>query len=246
MKRILPAFALCLFASASVAAECIAIDRLPITISDPGSYCLVKSFELNSPSGTVIAIDSNDVSLDFAGNTIRNVYGHETNANGVVALNHWNIEVTGGTVAGFRTGIFLGTSSGTCSRTQGVWYRVERMNVQDSGATGIAMVGCNLMARKNWVAFVGKYGVGSGKGMYLNGTQFSVLDNDVQHVAGDGRLNTGIEIGGVTGVVEGNRIVATQHGLVMRDSVDTVYRDNTTTEIQGDRYRGGNDAGGNF
>lgn len=245
MNRILSTIAVCLFASAPAAAECIAIDYVPITILEPGSYCLVKSLDVNAASGAAISIESDDVSIDLAGNTLRNSYGADTRAAGVSARDRFNVTVSGGTLVGFDQGVLLVATGDRCSRL-GKWYRVDRMNIQDSRTYGIRMSGCNLVAHSNWVARVGTFGEGNPKGISMDGTQISIVDNDVQGVLGNWYVSYGIHVGSGTGVVEGNRILAVPNGVYAQPQGNVAYRGNTAMEIGRSRYLGGQDAGGNF
>ncbi|MGB0132236.1 hypothetical protein [Dokdonella sp.] len=233
-----------LLACAEASADCIPVDQIPFVISEPGSYCLVKSFHVDMRLGAAIDIKSDDVSLDFAGNTVRNTHGTETETSGVRARDQWNISISGGTLAGFERGVEINGTVARCDLS--AWYRVDGMRIQDSGMFGMQLIGCNMVVSNNWIARVGYSGDGDARGISLNGSQISVIGNDVQGVVGSSRSAGGINIGGDAGIVEGNRIQMSPNGVFMPSGPAVKYRDNTTTEIAQYRYKGGDDAGGNI
>lgn len=246
MIRFLALPILGLLACAEASADCIPIDHAPYVITDPGSYCLPTSYTVNIATGSAIEVLSDDVSIDFAGNTLRNVNGTGTRALGVSARDKWNIQVSGGTVAGFQHGVHIDTANGSCSSAGGSGYRVESMRIENSMRSGISLTGCRLVARNNWVSKTGINSFIPATGISLRGTLISAVDNDVQGIVGEPRASSGINISIGTGIVEGNRIQASPNGIAMPVGGLVPYRDNTTVEIHHYPYSGGQDAGGNF
>jgi hypothetical protein len=86
---------------------CLPILAVPITISNPGSYCLARSVTTPIRSGAAIELAADGISLDLQGFTLAGTGGVRTQAAGIHADQHKNISITNGTVRGFLAGVLL-------------------------------------------------------------------------------------------------------------------------------------------
>lgn len=234
-----------LLASSAVAAECTPVENIPTVIRDPGSYCLTRSHVVDLASHRAIDIASDDVQLDFAGHSIRNVHGRTTTAFGVFTRDMHNVTVRGGALAGFHTAVLLDHSGSGCALGIAESYRVEDMDISGSARTGIYLHGCSLAARGNRIWNTGTDMRLPASGIYATGALISLVDNDVQRVIGSDREGVGILVdwNSGAGVVEGNRVIGAPNGVYVPPGVG--YRDNTVMEARVQAYFGGTDAGGN-
>lgn len=233
-------------ASVCIADECRVIDSIPVSIDSPGSYCLAESHGLNMQYGSAITIRSGNVHIDFGGHTLYNSYGNRTSAFGIRADDLRNLSITGGTLSGFHTGIYLGSSNDGCLADTTGPYRVADMAITQAYRSGIFAQGCHIVIRNNHVADIGKGSRDTGLGIYAEGTQTSLVDNDVQGLVGDWQTSIGIWLVSGTGIVEGNRVQSAPNGIVMPIGGLVPYRENSTIEISRFAYEGGQDAGDNF
>jgi len=224
-------------------ATCTVLPSVPAVITQSGSYCLDRSYEVRLDSGDAIAIRSSHVTLDLAGHTVVNTADVFNQATGIGAQDRSNVTVRGGTLVGFGRGVALGSSSGKCQhRTTGP-YRVEDATLIDSRFAAIDLQGCAMEVRRNRVFDTGISLEYAAHGIIADGTSVSVVDNDVQRVLANETYSVGIQVFAPRGVVERNRVQSARNGLVLSSMV--VYRDNTVVEFPGRSYQGGIDGGGN-
>ena len=222
--------------------NCEVIKQLPAQIASPGHYCLDDNHALNMSNGEAIAILADNVLLDLAGFSISNSDGPATMASGITAYQQQDVTVTGGTVRGFRIGVIL--DGGCVADTTGP-YRVVDMNMESNWDSGIDVNACHVLVRGNHVTDTGFGSDSYGVGIEVDGTQVSVIGNDIQGVTERYGFSKGIWFRAVTGVVANNRIQAADQGIVMVGG-NVAFRDNMAVEIHDTKYIGGQDAGGNF
>ncbi len=121
------------------AAEVTLIENLPYRIEKPGRYKIGKDLEYSATTGAAVRIDADDVSLDFAGNTISGTAGDGTSAIGISAMDRKNLKIMGGTVRGFYFGIDIRASSRDEPKSSG--HVVSRMRLDQNRYFGIRLEG---------------------------------------------------------------------------------------------------------
>lgn len=226
---------------------CRGITSAPITITEPGHYCLKADLVVDMDySGSAIRIDTDHVVLDFQGHTLRNVARQPLGSVpvGVFAHERSHIEVRGGTVAGFWEGISLAEPF---YASTSINHRVEDMRVYDCQRIGIGVGGQYAVVRGNVVENVTGVDAVDPTGIWLQGYGHRAVDNEVSRVTGEDN-RWGIRfLAGQDSIALGNRLVATGNGILMEET-GTVYRDNFVLQIPAgaDAYLGGIDGGGNF
>jgi hypothetical protein len=201
--------ALALMASAfalparSETVECIVISAIPITISAQGVYCLKSNLAASLPSGAMITIATNNVSIDFNGYKLGGqAAGPATTASGISANGQLNVVVRNGSVRGFRRGIEIVGGSG---------HLIEGMTFDANTQAGIYLSSVqNAIARGNRVVNTGGTAFATDTyGIYADGSDVRVLDNDVSDTSrNSGNVNNafGIRVFAFASIFDGNRV----------------------------------------
>lgn len=84
----------------------IAQSAIPLTISQPGSYCVIENLTVSAPQRAAIIIDSNNVTLDLNDSLIQGANGNT--ASGIIINQRNNITIRNGTIANmFNSGISI-------------------------------------------------------------------------------------------------------------------------------------------
>lgn len=209
------------------AAECIELNPAgvepPVTITDPGSYCLVRDMLFGASSGVAITINASDVRLDLKGYHIKGFdFGVKT---AVTAQDRSNLTIRNGSISGFRyAGVNL---TSTTSPGVAVANVVEDLHLFNNGGTGIAVSGRGTVVRRNLLVETGKSFVDSyAIGVLGNGHR--IVENEIvtMRKLGTTGLSRGIWVnGGREVLVLDNRITASDYGILY-DASTGVVRDN--------------------
>lgn len=228
--------------------DCRGITSAPVTITEPGHYCLKADLVVDmDSSSSAIDIQTDHVVLDFQGHTLRNVARQPFSSVpvGVFAHERSHIVVRNGTVAGFWEGISL---SEPFYASTSVNHLVEDMRVYDCQRIGIGVGGHFSVVQGNVVENITGADETHPTGLWLQGYGHRAIDNEVSRVNGDEEASRwGIRfLAGQDSVALGNRLVATNNGILMEDT-GTAYRDNFVLQIPagGTAFSGGVDVGGN-
>ena len=116
------------------------ISAVPCVIRLPGRYRLESDLIMAAADGTAIAIDAHHVTIDFMGHALRNSAGAANSAIGIGGADLKDVTLTGGTVSGFRYGVFL---------RAGKRYRILNMRVEENWHWGISVEGEDCLIRDN-------------------------------------------------------------------------------------------------
>lgn len=140
--------------AAAPAMACTQIASLPATIDSPGHYCLASDLSTPATQGAAITLASDDIHLDCGGMRIEgSAAAAATNAVGISAGQHDNVQVWRCTVQGFRTGIVAGTDAAGADASVGVVLRSNRIIGNHAG--GIVVAARSALVRDNQVLDTG-------------------------------------------------------------------------------------------
>ena len=236
-------------ASPALAADgCQPIDSLPMSIVEPGLYCLVRDFQTDFVRGmAAIDVQADRVTIDLAGHTIDNTRAGANLAIGVAAWERRHVVVRNGGLAGFHEAVSL---SGPFGTDQSQYHLVEGLRISDSIRNGIGLVGNHSIVRGNVVVATG--GTFDPKqprsGIFVGGNGNRVLANDVSRVVGSVVDDVAIHfVTGDNGVAIGNLVSYADVAIVFPPGAVGVYRDNTVSGAPCCQpFRGGTDGGGNL
>jgi hypothetical protein len=159
MKKLVALMVLAVSAHATVAfaqsADCVEITGLPVTISQPGKYCLYQGFTVNSATIKAITVAANDVTLDCRGHTIRNTAtSNAGSSEGVYAVGRSNVTVRNCRIqGGFTNGISIIQDSS--KPTSSYYNTIEGNYVAASYWHGIRAYGSAIEIKGNRVVDVG-------------------------------------------------------------------------------------------
>jgi hypothetical protein len=238
--------AACLLPLPAAAADgCRLIDSLPVTIKEPGRYCLVRDFETDFSGGPAIEVEADRVTIDLQGHAIDNTRVGPNYASGVFSWERSHVAVRNGSLAGFRWGIALSGPFGTDAG----YHLVEEMRISESTSSGIGIVGNDSIVRGNTVVrTLSPNPKESAQAISLAGWRHRALDNDIAIVGGGALEDVAIVffVGG-NHMAFGNRISHADVAVSFY-GVTGQYRDNVANEMSGsgqNAYQGGTDLGGN-
>ena len=214
-------------AAAPATAACTGISSVPMTITQPGSYCLTRSLQTAIASGDAISVQANDVTIDLAGFTLEGTAGTKTLANGIHSFNRARVTVRNGTVAGFFLGIFIDCNTLALSTD----HLVEKVLVRNCTYTGVQMEGSNMVLRETTVKDIGGPTGHHPNGVVVcsngGGGSIQALNNVVDNVFGvdDTQSPDGMMLECINTIAVGNRIfrvddqILSVRGGVCRDNV---------------------------
>jgi nitrous oxidase accessory protein NosD len=234
--------------------NCTPITSIPYTIAAPGIYCLTGNLGPSVTPGGAITVEANNVVLDLNGwQIVGPAPSSGIRGYGVYAFQRQNVTIKNGTIRRFFFGIWLNDSSPWTTSRSNV---VEDIRAQNNAAGGVAMSGRGNVARKNQV--IGTTGGsssvitldGDGVGIWMNGPEARVVDNDVIDTADLGspvdRAYGILFQNGTDGLAVGNRITRAEFGVFFASpGASGKYRDNLTNGVTVAPYSGGTDAGNN-
>lgn len=190
------------------------ITTVPVTISTPGVWCMYNNIA-SSVNGTLITVNTNNVTIDCNGHYLASTAGAGNSANGVYAYLRNNTTVRNCHIRGFKSGVWLVGSTGKGN--------VVEDNVFD-GNTYIALTmnGDGSVARRNQVLNTGGSTVyAPAYGIYAY-SSVDLIDNTVASVlprVGGGGSGYGIYTNNSAGgTVSGNRVRG-----VAKDGAGTAY-----------------------
>lgn len=190
----------------------------PVTITQPGVYCLFKDYVLNLAEGAAITVSASNVVLDFNGHRVGNpAAGTSSTAVGVLSgglgqAGYKNIAVRNGTLIGFDKGVLV-----TGGGSQG--HVIEDMLIDRSLESGLVVDADASVLRRNRIVGTGSLGsrsITSGISVYGDGV--IVAENEVFDTRSKGQANGiyaargqgGEPVGSV--VVSGNRVIGLTSG----------------------------------
>jgi len=181
---------------------CTEIQSIPTVISTQGVYCLKKHVSGSLASGTAIAVNTNNVTIDCNEFKIGNLAaGPATQAVGISASSRNNVTVRNCGVRGFQTGIALLDG----------YYRVEDNRLDNNTGTGIMVTGSGSTVRRNEVIDTGGStapGATTSQGIVAAGGM-DIVDNNVSGVLASGGNGSayGIYVEDLdAGYITGNRV----------------------------------------
>lgn len=229
--------------------NCTPITSLPITINEQGVYCLQQKQNVRLESGNAISIETNNVTIDLNGYTIRNNFPGNT-AKGIKGIARKFVRIRNGVIRGFLIGVSL-----TGSPHSSIGHKIEDLYVDQCRYIGIQISGSNMMIRNNWIMDTGTNDpyrlreITMAFGIYNSyGASNRIIDNDITNIT-QGLLDTnlGIYVGPSARdvLVINNRISKVTRGILLGDSTTLKYRDNITTGVTLSEYEGGRDIGNN-
>ncbi len=260
-----------LIISAAISSHAVAqvakqISSLPAIITKPGRYVLNKDLVLKKVAEAAITITVDDVKLDLGGHVISQTDAAGADVYGIHAPFRGGISVFNGTIRGFNIGIRI-----NCYQSAATDLTMENLHVEACRTVGIQASGLSGTVRRCVVADTGKGGTNAAYGINLDLGFATVLDNTVTGTVGatghsygmfgsaqagviEGNrilndANTHGEIGirlggGVSELVENNRICGFLTGIEFTPGAKAVYRNNLTTDCT-TKYTLGTDAGNN-
>jgi nitrous oxidase accessory protein NosD len=212
---------------------CTAISTIPYTISAPGIYCLFGDLNVALASGTAIAINASNVTLDMNRHVLSNLgAGPSNSAYGIEVNQQKNVVIENGSVQGFFIGVGLfdsapyTTSQGNVIEdiaaarntvfalyVEGQSNRVDHNLVTETGgpssAIGIIAIGPDNVIRNNEVTGTGT-ATADGYAIYgYAATGLIVEDNRVSGVMSD-----------VSAASYGIYLNSSSHAVIRNNSVD--------------------------
>ena len=198
-------------AAADVITDCTRVIRfLPVTINNPGTYCLERNESTSITSGAAITVNANDVTIDFKGHKIDGSgAGAGTLALGVSAVNRRGLTVRNGRIRGFLWGV----------QTSGTGTVVEDLSLDANTQGGINCDGTACTVRRNSIwnsggAVLPPPGVDSSYGIanYSDGGQ--TYDNTVSSFLNlANQFPIAIQVGlGAGSIVRHNRVIGPGSG----------------------------------
>lgn len=199
--------------AAPQAPACTVIGSIPYTISQPGTYCILRTLATDQESVSAISVEADDVTLDLRAHSLKWTNQNPgSDATGIAAYNRKNLTIVNGFVSGFPTGIYVGGQDDTASSG----HKVARVRVRGS-RSGIYVRGRRSIVRDCLVLKT------AGNNDYAAGLAFEGEDGVVK---GNKVLNTSTSPGGEASgisltpsaglIVEGN-FVSTVSGATIID-----------------------------
>lgn len=192
--------------TAAASSSCTEVTQadIPLTVTTPGTYCLVEN--VNS-SSTAITISANDVALNLNGHTIDGTGGSNTSSPGIFCMNRTNAVITNGTVTGFLYGISLNNCD---------YAEITYLRSVGNYSTGVDLLGGNsgVLIAHNHIVDIGgttrtgwksANGIQDRSGSATEGLR--IIDNDIHDIhSRDTGAARGIHAGGHGSMVINNRI----------------------------------------
>lgn len=163
-----------LFEHKSANRSCLAIERVPFQIVQPGSYCLEQDIAYSA--GDPITIAADFVKLDLADHKIsagETVLGRDVR--GIRGVDHRHVSIRNGTIAGYMYGISLDTN-GLAD------FAIENIELENNTFRGIHLAGAGARIADNHVKATGGtlvYPESYAMGIEVVGASCSIVDNEV-------------------------------------------------------------------
>jgi nitrous oxidase accessory protein NosD len=218
MKRILPAFALLLFALAFPAMvraqDCTAIGGVGTNIDTPGNYCMVGDLVGSATSGSFIGINADNVLVDCRGFQLRNTTTPTySNAYAISINGHRNVQVRNCRVTGgFAAGIYAYQDNGQANLNKNL--KLTDNDIAGTFWYGILAYGTDIEIRGNRITGIG------GRASFAMGIRVGG-----SNVAGEGRYHVVRD-----NIVSGVRSdVNNAYGIYGNNPVGSVFEQNTIT-----------------
>ena len=192
MKRILKVLlALAAMLGAGGAAAqitCTVIERLPMTITASGPYCVESDLDASNGGLTIAA---SDVTIDLGGHAIRGAGNKTAMSYCVVAFGRARITLRNGEVTGCGYGVYLSDfADSVLSQGRsfpGGWHRLERLRVHDCSFRGIRVEGNGNIVRNVDLRAIGGdrfYASSSAIGIESIGPGAKIVGNTLHEVRG--------------------------------------------------------------
>ena len=179
--------------------SCTSIDRLPYSITTPGTYCVVDDL---SAKGTGIEISASDVSIDLGGHLLSGPKAADVKTSGIVSSDKTGIRIRNGRISGWLYGIYLSDLVDKRRRSkdpfEGGHHLITGVSIDSAKFRGIRVEGRQNVVRENVVRWIG----GSNResdayaiGIESFGPSAVIADNQVLEVRGRGRADRGEGVG---------------------------------------------------
>lgn len=218
---------------------CRSIDQVPNVISAPGRYCLAHDLVLpaDAPQPFAILITANDVVLDLK----RHVLQGPGKGAGVTGMQLQNVAIRNGTIKGFNLGVSFGTMKPEPVPRR---YVIEDLQIEDTGAIGVYLVGDDSVVRRNVVRGTGggtyplsTFPSGSATGIQVTGRNAKIIGNKIigTHRNGDASTQGIFLTAGPNSEIRGNVVDSadTAHsvGILIPDDTELLVAENTVTGV---------------
>jgi hypothetical protein len=225
--------------------DCTPITALPFDITRSGVYCLTGNLNSIRPSGSLIRVKANGVTIDLNGWTLDgSSAGSATKAVGIYSFKRSNCTIRNGTIRGFYQGIQI-FEPNPYVLTQG--HLVEDVLVENSTFNGIQVNGVNSVVRNNHVTNTGNstfqprlraYGIQA----YGHGSR--IIVNDISNTVSNGRADAyGMVLGFAnSSIVMGNRVndvesdTGTSYAIFLSSSDNLLLRENNIINMDAGIY----------
>lgn len=186
--------------------NCLQIVSLPAVITQQGVHCLKSDLNTSIASGSAIAINTNNVTIDLNGFKLGGFSA--PNAVGISAIDRLNITIRNGTIRGFAFGISLTRTSATTS----AGHLLEDLNIEGARTNGFYVLGNATSIRGNLLRDIGNPTAPS-LGIQYNaisavGDSMTIEDNKIENVISGLNNAIGIFFSGQSSVIRNNQIGA--------------------------------------
>lgn len=201
---------LLLLCAATPTLACTPITSVPITLTAPGTYCLVD--DLVTPAdGTAITINGDGIAVDLRGHALRNSSAPDGLGTGIlVSANRRDVLVRNGRIGGFRYGMWIVVSMNVV---------VEDLEIGDVDAGISAVQGSHYSFRRNRVSGADYGGISVGMSIPILSNPAArtalISDNEVLGVNATGSPVPdafGIFTANHAAIIAGNRVTGVRGG----------------------------------
>jgi parallel beta-helix repeat protein len=211
----------CLQAAPSFAQSCTAVAAVPLTITQPGNYCVTQHlfYEGAVPapgvSDSAITVATDNVTINFGGYTLQGGTNAASNplSAGIRALDRRNVAIRNGTIRSFGLGVHLSDVTGGITP---LGYLVEHMLVDGGFIGGIIVNGQNGIVRSCRVINIHSTNASyTANAISLYGTNGQATDNSVTNVTATPTSSaSGIYVNASGSLVQNNSIQGINPGRV--------------------------------
>ena len=158
------------------ATACQVLDTLPVTITQPGRYCLDRDFVQDFGYETPIAIHADDVVIDCNGHRLKHANAGNTGSAIHGPNEREHVTIRDCVLEGWYTAIFLQASTDPGANGN----RIEGNTVLRSRVAGIYVIGSNnLIARNRVSQNTADYG-GVAYGIYVYSMNYDGVGNTIR------------------------------------------------------------------
>jgi hypothetical protein len=193
-------------AGADVVTDCQRVIRsVPVTINNPGTYCLERNESTSITTGAAITVNANDVTIDLKGFKLDGSgAGAGTLTIGVLASSRRGVTVRNGRIRGFVHGVQINGTGAT----------IEDLSLDSNTDVGVYCSGTACTVRRNNIwntggAVLPPPGTESSVGIVNYSNAGQTYDNTVSSFLNlANQFPSGIEVGlAAGGIVRNNRLI---------------------------------------